>query len=67
MVKRQFQIFDKAPGYSQATQIDIVYAAMGLHNFIKSHPGNEEDIYYTPINISDDAGNDGGILNMQSS
>lgn len=35
---------------------------MGLHNFIKLNPGNEEDIYYTPINIPDD----GGILNMQS-
>lgn len=35
---------------------------MGLHNFIKLHPGNEEDMYYTPIDIPDD----GGILNMQS-
>lgn len=35
---------------------------MGLHNFFKLHPGNEEDIYYTPINIRDDD----GILNMQS-
>lgn len=67
MVKRRFQIFDKAPESSQATQVDIIYAVMGLHNFIKSHPGNEEDIYYTPIDIPDDAGSDGGIPTMQSS
>lgn len=67
MVKRRFQIFDKAPEYSQATQIDIVYAAMGLHNFIKVHPGNEEDIYSAPIDIPDDAGSDGGIPTIQSS
>lgn len=67
VVKRRFQIFDKAPEYSQATQIDIVYAAMGLHNFIKSHPGNEEDIYYTPTDIPDDAGSNSGAPIIQSS
>lgn len=48
-------------------QIYIIYAAIGLYNFIKSHPGNEEDIYHTPIDIPDDAGSDGGILTTQSS
>lgn len=66
MIKRRFQIFN-IPRYSQARQINIVYAAMGLYNFIKSHPGNEKDIYYTPTNISDGAGSDVGILTMQSS
>lgn len=67
VVKRRFQIFDNAPEYSQAMQIDIAYAAMRLHNFIKSHPGNEEDIYYTQIDIPDDAGRQGGIPTTQSS
>lgn len=40
---------------------------MGLHNFIKSHPGNEEDIYYTPTDIPDDAGSNGGAPIIPSS
>lgn len=51
----------------QNIQIDIVYAGMGLHNFIKSHPGNGEDMYYTPTGIPDDAGSDGGAAIIQSS
>lgn len=51
----------------QITQIDIVYAAIGLHNFIKLHPENEEDIYYISIDILDDIRNDSGIPTMQSS
>lgn len=54
MVKWQFQIFDKVPEYLQAIPIDIVYAPIGLHNFIKSYLENEEDIYYTPTDILDD-------------
>ena len=50
----------KHQNYSEAAQIDIRYVTMGLHNFIKSHPGNEEDIYYTRTDIFDDAGSDGG-------
>lgn len=60
VVKRRFRIFDKAPEYSQTTQVDIVYAVLGLHNFIKIHPGNEEDIYYVPMEIPDDAEIDKG-------
>lgn len=67
VVKRRFQIFYKAPEYSQATQVDIVYAAMGLHNFIKMHPGNEEDIYSAPVDIPHNTRSDGGIPTMQSS
>lgn len=47
--------------------MDIVYAAIGLYNFIKSHLGNEKDIYYMPTDIPDDIGSDGGIPIMQSS
>lgn len=50
----------------QATQIDIVYAIIGLHNFIKVHPRNEEDIYFAPINTFDNARSDGNISTMQS-
>lgn len=67
VVKRRFQIFDKAPEYSQTTQVDIVYAAMDLHNFIKAHPGIEEDIYHILIDIPDDAGADNGGGTLQSS
>ncbi len=58
MVKRRFQIFDKAPEYSQTTQVDIVYAVMGLHNFIRIHPGHEEDIYNAPVDIPDNTTGD---------
>ncbi len=52
-VKCWFQIFDKAPGYSQTTKVDIVYVIMGIQNFIRIYPGHEEDIYYAPIDILD--------------
>lgn len=67
MGKRQFQIFVKPPEYSQATRLDIVYAATGLHNFIKSHPGKKEGMYYMTTDVPDDEGNDGGVPIMQSS
>lgn len=44
--------------------MDIVYAAIGLYNFIQSHPENEKDIYYMLTDIPDDAGSDGGISIM---
>lgn len=50
----------------QVTQIDIIYAVIGLHNFIKSHLGNEEDIYYIPVDIPDDTRSDSSIPTMQS-
>lgn len=50
VVKYQFQIFDKALEYLQTNQIDIVYAVMGLYNFIKIL-GHKKDIYNTLINI----------------
>ena len=53
VVKRRFQIFDKALEYSQTTQVDIVYAVMGLHNFIKIHSSHKKDIYNTPMDIPD--------------
>lgn len=53
IVKHQFQIFDKALEYLQTTQVDIIYAIMGLHNFIKIYLGHKEDIYNTFINILD--------------
>lgn len=40
---------------------------MELHNFIKSHLGNEENIYYIPIDISNNTGSDSSIPTMQSS
>lgn len=52
VVKWWFRILAKAPEYSPAAEIDIVHVRMGLHRFIKSHRGNEEDIYYTPTDIS---------------
>lgn len=67
MVKRQFQIFDKTPEYSQTTQVDIVYIVMGLHNYIKAHPGIEKDIYHILIDIPDNAGADNGGGTLQSS
>lgn len=67
VVKRRFQISNKALEYLQATQIDIVYAAISLHNFIQSHPENEKDIYYMLTDIPDDSGSDSGISIMQSS
>lgn len=66
-VKQRFQIFGKILKYSQATQIDIVYIAIGLHNFIKSNFENEKDIYYIPINIFDDTDSNGDKLIIQSS
>ena len=49
--KRRFQIFGKAPGYPFKTQVKLVYALAGLHNFIRQHPHidsndeESEDIY----------------------
>lgn len=68
VVKRRFQIFDKAPEYSETTQVDIVYAVMGLHNFIKIRPDHEEDIYNAPMDIPDntEADNEGGTQQSDS-
>lgn len=48
-------------------QIDIIYVAMGVHNFIKSYLRNKKDIYSTLTNIPDNAKNNGTIPIMQSS
>lgn len=44
-----------------------MYIAIDLYNFIKSHLGNKKDIYYTPINISDNASSNSSISIIQSS
>lgn len=66
VVNRRFQIFDKAPEYSQTTQVDIVYSVMGLHNFIKIHPGHEEDIYNASVDIPDNTEKDNEEGTQQS-
>lgn len=68
VVKRRFQIFHKAPEYSQTTQVDFFYAVMWLHNFIKIHLGHEEDIYNAPMNIPDntEVDNEGGTQQSDS-
>lgn len=48
-------------------QIDNMYVAIGLHNFIKSHSRNKEDIYYTLTNVLDDISNNSGVIMIQSS
>ena len=40
---------------------------MGLYNFIKAHPGIEEDIYHIVIDIPDNAGADNGRGTLQFS
>lgn len=66
MVKQRFQIFDKVLKYFQVTQIDNVYIAMGLHNFIKIQPKNEKIIYFALIDISNNVGSDNNIFIIQS-
>ncbi len=66
VVKRQFQIFNQALEYSQTTQIDIVYAIIWLHNFIKIYSGYEENIYNAPINIPDNTVRDSERGTQQS-
>lgn len=41
---------------------------MGLHKFIKIHPGHEEDIYNAPMDIPDntEADNEGGTQQSDS-
>lgn len=48
-------------------QIDIVYAVMRLHNFIKLHLRNKKNIYFISIDILDDARSNSDIAIIQSS
>lgn len=41
--KRRFQIFGKAPEYPFKTQVKLIYALAGLHNFIRQHPHVDPD------------------------
>lgn len=55
VIKQRFQIFNKILEYLQIIQIVIIYTIIRLHNFIKTYLKIEEDIYYIPINIYDNA------------
>lgn len=49
-------------------QIIIVYIVIELYNFIKKiYSRNKKDIYYTLIDILDNAKNNNNISTMQSS
>ena len=45
--KRRFKIMNTPPEYSLKTQINLIFALTGLHNFIKDHSSEDTDYFET--------------------
>ena len=50
MDKRRFKIINTPPEYSLKTQINLIFALTGLHNFIKDHPSQRYFNYFEAEN-----------------
>ena len=60
--KRRFKIMNTPPEYSLKTQINLIFALTGLHNFIKDHPS--QDIDYFEVENEDPIVQSGGSDNL---